>query len=131
MKNWTLKDDEPTPSAIVFFIPRLLDNSTAKTVEEQKLILAETRQKYGLLEHHLASFGSAAMLTGLILAHFKRTVERTPVNCYWARTDTLREDGGRLDVGGFDEHGLRCNGWDWGGSRDDVLGVFAMGVELG
>lgn len=131
LQNWSLKNDEATKSAHVFFIPKLLEKSTSKAVEEQKVLMTDTCKKYGLPEHHLASFGSAAMLTGLVLAHFKRTGEKTPVNCYWTRTDTLRGDGNRLGVGGFGEGGLRCVGWDWDDRRYGDLGVFPLGVELG
>lgn len=130
MKDCSFQNDEPTKKATAFFVPRLLTGSTNKNVSEQIALMSNVRQTYALPAHHLASFGSAAMLTGLVLAHFKRTGERTPLNSLWARTDTLRADGRRLDVGDFDDSGLYCSGWD-GGDRYGFLGVFPLGVELG
>lgn len=130
LHDWKFSNDEPTKKAIAFFVPRLLTASTKKNVDEQIALMSDVRQAHGLPAHHLASFGSAAMLTGLVLAHFKRTGERTPLNCFWARTDTLRTGGNRLRVGGFDGNGLYCSYWD-GGVRYDDLGVFPLGVELG
>lgn len=130
LRNWNLKNDEPTKSCHVYFIPRLVEKSISKNVDEQMKLLSETRKRYELPEHHLASFGSVAMLTGLVLAHFKRTGEKTPVNSYWVRTDTFHGVGLRLHVGDFDESGL-YSGWLWDGYRFDKLGVFPLGVELG
>lgn len=131
LKSWVLKNDEPTKSCYVYFIPRLIEGSTGKNVDEQMALMAETRKRYGLPEHHLSTFGSAAMLTGLVLAHHKRTGEKTPLNQLWARTDTLREDGDRLNVGLFDALGLRCGDYDWDDHRGDGLGAFPLGAELG
>jgi hypothetical protein len=132
LQDWKLRNDEPTVDCMVFFIPRIV--ATKKNVEEQTLALAELRKEYGLPEHHCTSFGSAALVSGLILAHFKRTGERTPLNADWVRTDTLDSDGNRLELGDFDESGLYCDD-SWGGHRNDIradgLGVFPLGVEMG
>ncbi|MDD2758471.1 MAG: hypothetical protein PHD72_03830 [Patescibacteria group bacterium] len=128
LQDRELKNDEPTVDCLVFFIPRMV--ATKKNAEEQMLALAELREKYGLPVSHCASFGSAALVSGLILAHFKRTGERAPLNTDWVRTDTRHSGGDRLGLGDFGETGLGCDG-DWDGSRDDNLGVFPLGVELG
>lgn len=129
LQDWKLQNDEPTQSCIVFWIPRLLRGSKSQNVDQQKALMAETRMRHGLPEHHLSSFGSAALITGLVLAHFARKGERTPLNREWARTDTLHVDGDRLSVGDFGEAGPGYYGWD--GRSSGFLGFFALGVELG
>ena len=128
LQDWDLKNDESTADSTVFFIPRII--ATGKDVEEQKQALAELRAKYDLPASPLNSFGPAAMIAGLILAHFKRTGERAPLNIDWVRTDTLDSDGDRLCLGGFGEDGgLFCGFWD--DDRVAGLGVFPLGVEMG
>ena len=127
LQDWALQNDEPTRDSVVFWIPRLLPGSTVKTADEQKLLLAEFRQRYDLPAAHLASFGSAALLAGLILAHFKITGGRVPLDCYWSRTETLYADGNRLDLGSFGADGLYCRCY-WHDSAHDNLGCFALGV---
>lgn len=131
LQNWTLKNDEPTKDGIVFFIPRLIKNSTNKNKDEQLKLMAEVRKEYQLPDTHLTSFGSAALLTGLILTYFNNTGERTPLDDKWVRTDTLRGDGYRLCVGRFGVAGPCCGGYYWVDDGYDGLGVFALGVELG
>ncbi len=128
LENWELRNDEPTKDSIVFWIPRLLPNSTAKTVDEQMKFLSDLRARYDLPASHLASFGSAALLSGLILAHFKITGERVPLDQYWVRTDTLDSGGRRMNLGFFGGQGLFCDCCDWGVRRDVILGCFALGV---
>lgn len=130
LQGWDLKNDEPTEGSLVFWVPRLVGKE--KNVEGQRAILAERRQHFSLPKHHLTSFGNAALLSGLILAHFRRVGERVPLNKEWSRTDTLNSDGDRLDLGGFDGHGLRCGRWRWGdGHGGPSVGCFPLGVELG
>ena len=132
LQDWDIQNDEPTKDSLAFWVPRLVTGSKSKNVEEQIAILAELRQRFGLPEHHLASFGSASLDSGLILAHFKRTGERIPLNGEWTRTDSLNADGSRLDLGDFDAGGLSCDDWRWGdGKRDPSIGCFPLGVELG
>jgi len=128
LQDWRLRNDEPTKDSVVFWIPRILPGSTAKTADEQMNLLADLRRKHDLPATHLASFGSAALLAGLVLAHFKITGERVPLDCYWTRTDTLHADGRRLNLGFFAAHGLRCARYDWDDDRRDGLGCFALGV---
>jgi len=128
LQDWNLQNDEPTKDGIVFWIPRLLPGSVLKTADEQKSLLAELRQRYDLPATHLTSFGSAALLAGLILAHFKITGERVPLDRYWTRTDTLDAGGRRLGLGSFGGQGLGCDDYYWGDYRDAHLGCFALGV---
>jgi len=128
LQDWQLQNDEATKDGSVFWIPRLLPGSVSKTVDEQTKLLDELRERYDLPATHLSSFGSAALLAGLILAQFKLTGERVPLDCYWIRTDTLDADGLRLGLGYFDERGLVCGSCGWGDRRDDGLGCFALGV---
>lgn len=131
LQDWNFRNDKPTKNSLVLWVPRLVSGSKDKNVEEQVGILAELRQTFGLPEYHLASFGSAALLSGLILAHFKRTGERTPLKGDWTRTDTFGSDGSRLPLGGFVSNGLRCDDWLWDDNRYPFVGCFPLGVELG
>jgi len=130
LRNWNFVD-EPTKDAVVFWIPRLVPESTSKNVSELMVLLADLRREFGLPETHLVNFGCSALLSALILAHFKAMEERVPLNCLWARTDTCNSDGGRLRLGYFDEVGLYCDLWLWDDVRHSRLVVFALGVELG
>lgn len=127
LQNWNF-EDKPTTDCLVFWIPRLVPGSTAKTVDEQKTLLAEFRNRLDLPKHHCSSFGSVALLSGLILAHQKATEEQVPLNGLWTRTDSCNSGGHRL-VLFWDSGDLCCGDWDWNGDRDDYLGVFALGVE--
>ncbi len=133
LQGWSLKNDQPTSDAIVFFVPRLVANSTSKNKDEHLKLLSELRKAHSLPEHHLASFGDVSLLAGLILSHSKRTGERTPLNLDWVRTDTVRDDKWRLLLGGFgDVGGLDCDCWSYDGDdrRGSRLGCFALGVEV-
>lgn len=130
LQDWQLKNDEPTADSIVFWVPRLLEESISKNADEQKKLMADVRARYELPEHHVSNFGSAALISGLILAHFKRTGERTPLRSFYVRSDTIAALGGpRLRLGRFAEAGLRCI-WDYDRDADGNLGVFPLGVEL-
>lgn len=131
LQDWKLKNDELTKKSLAFWIPRLVPGSKNKTTNEQFAILSELQQKFRFPKHHLSSFGSAALLSGLIFVHFKRVGERTPLKGEWTRTNTLHSDGSRLFLGGFDSDGLDCDCWHWGGRRDSRLGCFPLGVEFG
>ena len=129
--DWDIQNDEPTKDSLAFWVPRLVTGSKSNNVEGQIAILAELRQRFGLPDHHLSSFGSASLDSGLILAHFKRTGERTPLNGEWVRTNSLSAGGGRLGLGVFGAGGLRCIRWSWSGDeRYPRIGCFPLGVEL-
>ena len=129
--DWDIQNDEPTKDSLAFWVPRLVTGSKSNNVEGQIAILAELRQRFGLPDHHLSSFGSASLDSGLILAHFKRTGERTPLNGEWVRTNSLHADGYRLLLGGFGAGGLYCDYWSWlGDGRYPDVGCFPLGVEL-
>jgi hypothetical protein len=129
LQDWQLNGDEPTSESIVFWIPRLVSGSTSKRLDEQMELLTSLRKRFKLPAHHLSTLGSAALIAGLILAHFKRIGERVPINNYWVRTDTCGTGGSRLCLGGFDETGLGCGGWGFDEECNGDLGVFALGVE--
>ena len=131
LQTWGLRNDEPTKDSTVFWIPHLVEGSRSKSVQDQLSLLWEVRVKYSLPSAHLTSFGSAALLSGLILAHSKRTGDRVPLESLWARTDTFRESGYRLTLGAFDATGLLCDDWLWDDAGNGNLGVFPLGVELG
>ncbi|MEK7536014.1 MAG: hypothetical protein AAB590_03310 [Patescibacteria group bacterium] len=129
LQDWVFQNDEPTKDSSVYWIPRLVSESTSKNVPEQLVRLGEVRTQYGLPEGHLSSFGSGSLLSGLILAHQKRTGERVPLEKLWCRTDTLRVGGYRFILGDFGETGLFGAYWDLDGV-DGSGGVFPLGVEL-
>ncbi len=119
--------DEMTLLAIVFWIPRILDESTDKNMQEQKQLLAELRAELVLPNHHLVNFGSASLLTALILSHYKHTNEDVPLDNLIARTDTVDTDGDRFCCG-FEE-GMFCDFWNPDNYKASVIGCFALGVE--
>lgn len=129
LQDWKF-EDEPTRGAVVFWIPRLVPDSTNKTISEQMTLLANLRRKFGLPETHFVSFGNPALLVALILAHYKATGERVPLDNYWVRTDICDSDGIRLGLGRFDESGLHCDYWAWDSDGRSDIGVFALGVEV-
>lgn len=127
LQAWEIKNDKPTKDSLVFWVPRLVGTSTSKTVKQMEAHRARLRQKNNLPEHHCTSFGSIALQFALILAHFKRTGNRVPLECLYAASDTLYA-GDRLIAGDFNENGLDCHGWDDGDACDDI-GFFLLGVE--
>ena len=131
LQDWNIRNDEPTKGSLAFWVPRLVTGSKSQNVEKQISILAELRQRFGLPEHHLASFGSASLDSGLILAHFKRTGERIPLKSEWARTDSLLSGDRRLNLGDFSVRGLFCFNWFCDSHGNPSFGCFPLGVELG
>ncbi len=127
-RRWSLKNKKSTRTSLVFWIPRLLPESCSKNVDNQLKLMAAHRKEYNLPENCLKDFGGASLNTLLILERFHRTQERTPLNNYWIRTDTLRLGGDRLDLGYFDDGGLDCSDWLWDGSGGAYLGCFPSGV---
>jgi hypothetical protein len=128
VQNWDFVD-VPTTDCLVFVVPRILAGSVGKTVSQQRQILADFRAKLALPAHHMSGFGDAGLVAGLILAHYKATEERIPLDESWVRTDTCGPDGDRLGLGGFSADGLVCGGWVYGGDAGDDPGVFAIGIE--
>lgn len=128
LQDWTLQNDELTKSGIAFWIPRLLNGSTNKTVSDQLVHLAETRTRLVLPAHHLSRFGSTALLSGLVLGHFRRTGERVPLNGLVARSDTLHADGFRLSLRWFVD-ALSCGSCWFDGEASGDLGCFPLGFE--
>ncbi len=127
LQDWQLKNDEPTKDSLVFWVPRLIDGSTSKTIPQMEKIRKDFRKVYELPAHHATSFGSIALLFALILAHFKRTGERVPLKYLYAASDTFHVGGRRLIAGGFDGGGLYCCSWNE--DALDVVGFFLLGVE--
>ncbi len=130
LQDWEFANDEPTKQRLVFWIPRLVKDSTRKNIRKQKQLSDELRTRFELPEHHLSSYGSATLLSGLILRYFKQTGERVPLKIMAVRTDTRRMGGSRLILFGFGSDSLNCDNWNWiGGGCNDVLGFFPLGVE--
>lgn len=127
LQDRQLKNDEPTKDSLVFWVPRLVDSSTSKTIPHMEKLREEYRKNYSWPVHHATSFGSMALLFALILAHLKRTGERVTLKYLYAASDIFHLDGHRLVAGGFGEVGLRCLGWDEGASGR--VGFFLLGVE--
>lgn len=129
LQGWNLQNDEPTEDSIVFWVPRLIPESLGKNVADQMEILQGYRRRFKLPTHDLRVFGSAALLSALILAHHKRTGEKVPQKQFWTRTDTLRAGGGRLSLGSF-VASLDCFYWFGDDNGSDDLGCFPLGVEI-
>jgi len=121
--------DDATSDGIVFWIPCVLNGSTSKTRDRQAELLSNLRTSLELPAHHMSGFGNVGLVTGLILAHYKATGERIPLNQYWVRTDTCNAGGIRLRLGCFDSAGLRCDSWSLDSLGIADIGVFALGVE--
>jgi hypothetical protein len=124
-------NNDPTTNALVFFIPRLI--ATGCTFEEQMSVLLFHRESCGLPENHCASFGTATLISGLVMAHRNLLGENAPLNGLMVRTDTkFRGEGGsRIALGFF---------WEYGGltafpgpcadeDHEGDLGVFPLGIE--
>lgn len=125
-QGWYFKD-EPTKDGLVFWVPRLLDGSTSRNPNQHLDLLVGTRRRLKLPNHHLTSFGSVALLAGLILAHLRATGERVPVGAYATRTDTYHFDGRHLLLRWEGSGLLYCSSWyPWG---HNLVGVYALGVE--
>lgn len=120
--------DEPTADSLVFWVPRLVNESTSKNVPQMQTHRAEQRVDYKLPEHHCTSFGSIGLLFALMFAHFNRTGERALQGQFYAVSDTLDADGRRLTVGSWDSDGLDC-GSTVDPGNDHGVGYFLLGVE--
>lgn len=79
--------DEPTNNCLVFWIPRELMESREKNRENQMELLANMRERFELPEHHLSSFGSAALNAALLFAEFRRSGDRA-ARWGYVRTDS-------------------------------------------
>jgi len=121
LQDWDF-EDEPTQDSCVFWIPKLIPESFNKTVDEQKELL----KSLGFSN----SFGSVALLVGLILHHFEETGERIPEELNFIRTcSRLRGGGFRVGLGYFCSGGLRCGYWGWVDAFSNV-GCLAFKVNL-
>jgi hypothetical protein len=127
LQNWELKNDEPTKDSLVFWVPRLARDSVSTTIPQMEKIRKDLRKHYKMPAHHSTTFGSIALLFALILAHFKRTGERVPLQYQYAASDTFHVGGDRLLAGVFSEGGLYCLDWSEGAYGN--VGFFLLGVE--
>ncbi len=127
VRDWPIVNDEPTKDSIVFWVPRFVRGSTDKDVPQMMKLKAELRLRYDLPGHRGSGFGSAALLSALILAHYKLTGERVPLQCQYAASDTVHQDGFRLNGGGFRESGLIIS--YWGGYAHANVGFFLLDME--
>lgn len=129
LQEWEF-NDVPTEKSLVSWVPCLTQYSMSKNAKEQLVELGTLRGEMELPDHHLSSFGSATIIAGLMLAHYRTTKEKVPSCGYWVRTDTRM---------GFDslslywnDGQLRCDSGYWSeNERRDGVGVLALGVELG
>jgi hypothetical protein len=117
--------DQPTSESVVFLVPRQLQDSHSKTVNEQKQLLADLRGRLGLPAHHLTGFGQASLLSGLILMARRFG---GPDNQLWVRSETFY-DRSRLQLSYLDGGGLRCYGWGDEGA-DGLIGVMPVTIHV-
>src|SRR3989338_2612496 len=87
LQDWNFQD-KATSNSFVFWVPRIMNDSTNKTTSQQITFLADLRTQLELPDYHMSGFGQVGLVAGLILAYFKATGERIPLNNCWARTDT-------------------------------------------
>jgi len=126
LQCWNFSDD-PTDDCLVFWVPCLAESSTGKNIKAMEAYRAELKKLYELPGDHATYFGSIQLQFALILAHFKRTGERIPLNFRFAASDTLSAGGSRLIAGYFRVNGLHCDVWHEDGNDD--IGFFLLGVE--
>lgn len=127
-KDWDWKD-EPTRKAVVFWVPRLVKDSVRKEAAEQLALLGDLRRERKLPPNHLSFYGNAALLSGLMLTHYKLTGERVPLDEFRIRTDTNHGKSGGLGLVFSEEEGLDCVMWVWHYRKSDDLGCFPLGEE--
>lgn len=130
-KTWEFQNNEPTSDSIVWWIPRLVTDSTSKNISEMEALRTKLRQRFTLPEHHATRFGSAALLVALVLAHYQHTRERVPLKYFYTVTDTILESKNRVIVGNFQENsGLRCYYcYRWEESAYNWVGFFLLGID--
>lgn len=87
-----------------------VENSTSKNWEEQLALLGKEEEA-----------PSAQVMVYTIIGHFLVTGERLFENVY-VRCSDLDSDGVRVNVGGFDQHGLIVSS-DWDDRRSGLLGL--------
>lgn len=134
IQQWPLRNNEPTLPSIVFWIPRPL-NGDFENTQHRHTLIEKVRRDHGLPEHHLVSFGSASLISALLLAGAK---EGKLFNyCYsnlWYDgfpTDTITETGFRVYIRYFSRrNGYKCLRWPVY-SGDDHYGFLPIGIELG
>lgn len=127
LQKWDF-DDEPTVSAVVFWVPRLLKGSVGKSRREQLVLLSKLRHNLGLPEHHLTGFGSAALVAALLVAELLFGENDTALVGSSVRTDTRRREGDFLKLGVTPEKLLSCTRYGKP-CQDPILGAFALGIE--
>ncbi len=127
LQDWSLEKDETTQSALVFFIPRVVTETLGRVESDQARILAGVRIKYSLPKHHLTSFGSAGLLAGLLLAHVRHFSDKSSLDRFAARTDTIRGQDQKFLGLHFDEDSLNC--CDGESVCDRSVGVFPLAAE--
>lgn len=127
LQGWNFPDP-PTQESLFSLVPTLLKDSTGKSVEEQRELLAQTRRRLELPDNgnHLSGFGSATHLSGAALTYkaagsdiFAGKIVRTAICVSVGVRLNLHWCGARLD----------CDYWFWGGGRFAYVGVLACGVE--
>ncbi|OGH93929.1 MAG: hypothetical protein A2538_03630 [Candidatus Magasanikbacteria bacterium RIFOXYD2_FULL_41_14] len=123
-----LVQEPPTTDSIVLWIPQMIDNSDSKDVATQQRMIGGLTQQVGLPAGRTPSFGSATLLTNLILGYRRETgnmEENMPPKGKFVRTDTLDKDGHRVCIGGGSGNG---NIW-FVGDRDDQA-TFGLGCYM-
>lgn len=126
LRDWDFPDP-PTEHALVSWIPGLLSESTSKTVDEQRELVARVKVAVNLPPWYELSFGSVGHLAGMALLHHKATEGQDPWKGLIARTDTCLADGSRLHLR-WDGGQLYCVLWNLDEGRRDFVGVSALGV---
>jgi hypothetical protein len=127
-RMWDNLPETPTKSCLVFWMPRLLKDSTVTNIALMEEWRAVIKQEYTFPPNHCDSFGSIQLLFALILAHFKRTGERVLSGYQYAVSDSYDECGSRIFACEYKEDGLRLSVKD-GPFNHERYGFFPIGVE--
>lgn len=133
-----MENEKPTRNTLVFWVPRLAEGSTNKTITEMEQLRGDLKVGYMLPNYHIYTFGSVTLLVALILTHFKRTGECVPLKNAYAVSDSFRTnaDPRRFSVGNFSvDEGLMVDFCDddrdntgYSLKRDDNVGFFLLEV---
>gem|GEM_PF-2971712 len=129
MAGWTLKNDEATGSWLVCWIPLFLEESTSKSVDQQKDWMAEMRKNADLPDHYFSNFGSGVLVALLLLTYKRLTGKEIVPRGKFVRTDTLFSDGIRFRLR-FVAEGLGGDFWGWCEVASSRVGCLLLGVEV-
>lgn len=128
LTEWELVNNPPTGRCIAHIIPQIPPGGDWKTVAEQMEFMERIRRRFHLPPHHLTSFGTASLLSSVLLRLRNHFGIFLPAERYFIRTDTSHLFG-PLNMGGHGSEGLHWTDWDFLGDSDRCLGFLPVGID--